>query len=169
MMTYGSWLKTALLFVLGFWGIILRDTLFNQWSIAGGKPDFILILTVFYAIFNGYKKGAAFGMGIGLLEDLMAGRFIGVNMICKGLVGLVFGTMQKSLYKDNFLVPLICMLLASLLNSLVYFVLCLMIGSNVYFSGMVLAAIPDAIYTMCFAPVLYVIIYVLNRHKDEEE
>ena len=36
--------------VLGYFLLILRDTVFNRLSIAGGKPDFILILTVFYAI-----------------------------------------------------------------------------------------------------------------------
>lgn len=163
------WWNIVILFLVGFFGIILRDTIFNDLSIFGGKPDFILILTVFYAIFNGYKKGALIGVGLGLLEDLMMGRFIGVNMICKGLIGLIFGHLQKTLYKENFLMPLVCMFVASLINSLVYFVLCLFIGSNVYVTEMILSAIPDALYTMCFAPILYLIVYRMNKHKDEEE
>ena len=35
--------------VLGYFLLILRDTVFNRLSIAGGKPDFILI-------FRGIKK-----------------------------------------------------------------------------------------------------------------
>ena len=168
-MDYKSRLKIFAFFIIAFLGIILRDTVFNQLSIAGGKPDFVLILTVFYAIFNGYKKGAIMGMSLGLLEDLMIGRFIGVNIICKGLIGIIFGSLQRSLYKDNFLVPLLCMLVASLLNSFVYFLVSAVIGGSFYFWDMAISAVPVALYTMCFAPLFYVIVYLMNRHKDETE
>ena len=168
-MNYKSGLKIFAFFLIAFLGIILRDTIFNKLSIAGGKPDFVLILTVFYAIFNGYKKGAAMGMSLGLLEDFMVGRFIGVNIICKGFIGVIFGSLQRSLYKDNFLVPLLCMLMASLLNSFVYFFVSAAIGGSFYFGDMLRSAVPDALYSMCFAPFFYVIVYLMNRHKDETE
>lgn len=155
------------LLVLGYFLLILRDTLFNSLSIAGGKPDFILILTVFYAIFRGPKNGGIMGLALGFLEDLMAGRFLGINALCKGAIGLIFGLTAGKLYRDNFLVPIICLLLSSFCSSAIYFFLAKIIGSNIYFSGMLLNAVPDGIYTACFGPILYVLIYLMNRNEGE--
>ena len=155
------------LLVLGYILLILRDTLFTKWSIAGGKPDFILILTVYYAIFQGWKKGGIMGLALGFLEDLMAGRFLGINALCKGIIGLVFGLVAGKIYRDNFLVPIACLLLSSLCSSAIYFVLAKIIGSNIYFSGMLLNAVPNGIYTACFGPILYVLIYLMNKKEGE--
>ena len=45
--------------------------MFNGLSVAGGKPDFVLILVVFFAIFRGSVQGGLMGVALGLLEDLM--------------------------------------------------------------------------------------------------
>ena len=153
--------------ILGFFLLILRDTLFNRLSIAGGKPDFILILTVFYAIFRGYKKGGLMGLALGFLEDLMAGRFLGINALCKGIIGIIFGLTAGKVYRDNFFVPIICLLLSSLCSSGIYFVLAKMIGSNIYFSEMLLTAVAGSIYTACFGPILYVLVYLMNKDEGE--
>lgn len=51
-------MKAVILFFAAFLGIVLRDTVFNGLSVAGGKPDFVLILVVFFAIFAAqYKVG----------------------------------------------------------------------------------------------------------------
>lgn len=153
--------------VLGYFLLILRDTVFNRLSIAGGKPDFILILTVFYAIFQGYQKGGLMGLALGFLEDLMAGRFLGINALCKGIIGMIFGLTAGKLYRDNFLVPIICLLLSSLCSSGIYFVLAKLIGSNIYFGAMLLTAVANSIYTACFGPILYVLVYLMNKKEGE--
>lgn len=162
-------MRYVILFVLGFFGIVLRDTLFNDLSIAGGKPDFILIMVVFFAIFNGPAKGGWLGLGLGLLEDLMVGRFIGVNALCKGMIGFAIGFSERRLYKNNFFVPIVCLLIGSLVNSSIYFLISKLIGSNIFFSGMVLTAVPDAIYNSCFAPMLYAVFYKIHGHEAEDD
>ena len=160
-------MKYAALALISFFSVILRDTIFNDLSVAGGKPDFILIIVVFFAIFNGPVKGGWLGLGLGLLEDLMIGRFIGVNALCKGIIGLLIGVSERRLYKDNFFLPIISLLIGSLANSMIYYLLSKMIGANMFLSGMIFAAIPDAVYNSLFAPILYAAFYQINHRKKD--
>ena len=67
-------MRYVILTIVSFFCLVLQDTLFNDFSVAGGKPDFLLIIVVFFAIFNGPVKGGWLGLILGLLEDLMLGR-----------------------------------------------------------------------------------------------
>ena len=152
-------MRYVMLTVISFFCLILQDTLFNDFSVAGGKPDFLLIIVVFFAIFNGSRKGGFLGIILGLLEDLMLGRFIGVNALCKGLIGACIGSFERQFYKNNFSVPIFGLLIGTFVNAALYYIISRAIGSNIMFSGMMLTAIPNAIYNSCFAPLIYVLFY----------
>ncbi len=162
-------MKAVLLFLAAFLGIVLRDTVFNGLSVAGGKPDFVLILVVFYSIFSGSVRGGAAGMALGLLEDLMTGRFIGINAICKGLVGVLAGFSERNLYKNNFFVPIVAVLLATILHTLLYYLFSALIGGNVSLQRLMMSAIPDVVYNMCFSPVFYAVFYYLFEVRKERQ
>lgn len=160
-------MKAVILFFAAFLGIVLRDTVFNGLSVAGGKPDFVLILVVFFAIFRGSIQGGLMGVGLGLLEDLMTGRFIGINAICKGLLGYIAGVSERNLYKNNFFVPIVAVLAATFLNALLYYLFSVLIGSNVGLEKLLLSTVPDAAYNMCFSPVFYAVFYNFFLEKSE--
>lgn len=152
-------MRGAVLFFAAFLGIVLRDTVFNGLSVAGGKPDFVLILVVFFAIFRGSLQGGLMGAALGMMEDLMTGRFIGINALCKGLLGYIAGVSERNLYKNNFFVPIVTVLIATFLNTLLYYLFSVFVGSNVGLEKLMLSSIPDAVYNMCFSPVFYAIFY----------
>lgn len=152
-------MKEGLLFFAAFLGIVLRDTVFNGLSVAGGKPDFVLILAVFFAIFRGSVQGGLMGAALGLMEDLMTGRFIGINALCKGFLGYVAGVSERNLYKNNFFVPIVAVLAATFANALLYYLFSVLIGSHVGLENLLLSTIPDAVYNMCFSPVFYAVFY----------
>lgn len=152
-------MKGFFLFLAAFLGIVLRDTVFNGLSVAGGKPDFVLILVVFFAIFRGSVQGGLMGVALGLLEDLMTGRFIGINAICKGLLGYLVGVSERNLYKNNFFVPIAAILVATFLNTVFYYLFSVLIGGHVGLEKLILSTIPDAVYNMCFSPVFYAVFY----------
>ena len=152
-------MKGFFLFLAAFLGIVLRDTVFNGLSVAGGKPDFVLILVVFFAIFRGSVQGGLMGVALGLLEDLMTGRFIGINAICKGLLGYLVGVSERNLYKNNFFVPIAAILVATFLNTVFYYLFSVLMGGHVGLEKLILSTIPDAVYNMCFSPVFYAVFY----------
>ena len=161
-------MKPFLIVVASFFALILQSTVFNVLSVAGGKPDFLLLFVVFYAIFRGPLPGGVLGLALGLMEDLMVGRFIGLNAICKGLIGYAVGSAEKRLYKDNFFVPIAALVVASFVNSIFYGIVSNLIGSSITVQTMVLNAIPNGIYNMFFAPVIYAIFYRIHHHSRQD-
>lgn len=160
-------MRVVVLFFAAFLGIVLRDTVFNGLSVAGGKPDFVLILVIFFAIFQGSTSGGFMGVALGLLEDLLTGRFIGVNALCKGFLGYLAGVSERNLYKNNFFVPMVAVFLATFLNALLYYLFSVLIGSNVGLEKLLFSSIPDAIYNMCFSPVFYAVFYHFFEMRTE--
>jgi len=160
--------KYALLFFAAFVGIILQDTVLNVISIAEGKPDFVLILVVFFALFHGSVQGGLLGVVFGLMEDLMTGRFIGLNAICKGLTGFIIGAMSERLYKNNFFIPVVTVLIATFLYSIVYLLCGFMIGLNLEAARMLMVTIPDAVYNVVFSPLFYAIFYHFHTSDTED-
>lgn len=152
-------MRVLVLFVVAFLGIVLRDTVFNGLSVAGGKPDFVLIMVVYFSIFRGSVQGGFLGAAFGLLEDLMTGRFIGINAICKGLIGFAAGYSERNLHKNNFVVPMAAVVIATFGNAGLYFLFSVLIGGNVGLDTMLFSSIPDAVYNMCFSPVFYAVFY----------
>ncbi len=161
-------MKYALLFFTAFIGIVLQDTVFNVISIAEGKPDFVLILVVFYALFRGHIHGGLLGMAFGLMEDLMTGRFIGLNAICKGLTGFIIGLFSERLYKNNFFIPVVTVVVATFLQGIIYVICSAIIGLNLEGARLMMVSISDAVYNIVFSPFFYVIFYHFHTADGEE-
>ena len=162
-------MKIFFLFIVSFFAVILQNTVFNVLAVAGGKPDFILIFVVFFDIFRGPMQGGLLGVGLGLLEDLMIGRFIGLNAMCKGIIGYAAGTVEKRLYKNNFLVPMASLVVATLVHTLLYWFFSCLVGSFIALDKMLWIAIPDSAYNMCFAPIIYALFYHINHKNADQE
>ena len=161
-------MKYALLVFSAFIGIVLQDTVFNAISIAEGKPDIVLILVVFYALFHGHIHGGLLGMAFGLMEDLMTGRFIGLNAICKGLTGFIVGLMSERLYKNNFSIPVITVFVATFLHGIIYVCCGAVIGLNLEGIRLMMVSIADAVYNIVFSPFFYAAFYHFYTLNKEE-
>ena len=148
-------MRYLVLALLGFLGLILEATVFNQLAIAGVKPDLLLIIVIFFALFNGSRQGAFVGLGLGLLEDLFQAKYFGLNAASKLITGLIIGFMEKRIYKENFLVPVLVLFFGSLIHITFYYLFTNIVGYSVSFQQFVRIAIPFAIYNMCFSPFVY--------------
>ncbi|MHB9093642.1 MAG: rod shape-determining protein MreD [Eubacteriales bacterium] len=149
--------------VLFFIGLVLQATLFSHLTVAGVKPDLVLVLLVFYALLHGPMEGALMGLAGGLLQDLMFGQNIGMNTLAKLVTGYLFGALEKKIYKENVLVPMVVLFLATFLNETVLYILrffshvpgptgessinYLASVKNIFFS--------TAVYNSCLAPFIY--------------
>jgi rod shape-determining protein MreD len=85
----------------------------------------VLVLVIFYSIFNGANRGLVYGVMCGLLEDLYMGRFIGMNAISKGITAYIIGRLQGNVFKENLLVGVVGVIGGTLLNAILLFVLSL--------------------------------------------
>ncbi|WP_418790745.1 rod shape-determining protein MreD [Phosphitispora sp. TUW77] len=147
------YLVIAILFLIS---LILQSTIFSHLTVAGVKPDLVLIMTVFYALLHGSREGAIAGAIGGLLQDLMFGQNVGMNALAKIIVGYVFGSLEKKIYKENILIPMAIIFMSTLMSETVLYLLRQYEGiSGGYFGALRSVIISAAIYNSCLTPFLY--------------
>lgn len=148
-------MKYLVLTLLGFLGLILQTTVFNELIIAGVKPDILLIIVLLYALFNGPRQGAFMGLGLGLLEDIFQAKYFGLNAASKLTSGFIFGFLEKSTFKDNFFIPILVLFSGSLVHITIYFVYSNIVGYHLTLEHLIRTLVPFAIYNACFSPFVY--------------
>jgi rod shape-determining protein MreD len=128
--------------------------------LAGAKPDLLLIAVVFFAFIKGAKAGVGLGFFYGLLEDLVVGRFIGLNALAKAVTGLLVGLTDGKIYKENLIAPGLLIIAASMVNGLLVTALFKIAGVPVNFiDSFWRILLPGAIYNLGIAPLLYLKFY----------
>lgn len=143
--------------------LILQSTLFSHLTVAGAKPDLVLVFIIFYALLHGPEEGALMGLIGGLLEDLMFGQFIGLNAMAKLTVGYVFGVLERKIYKENLLIPMFGLFAGTFLNESVLYLLQMLLymmgiageTSVSYFAAVRSFIFPTAVYNSCLTPFIY--------------
>ena len=144
-----------MMFVFGLIGILLETTLFAHFTIAGVKPDLLLILVIFNSLFQGPVKGTYFGFFLGLLEDVILGSYLGMNALAKGITALMWGWFMQGTFRENLFVPVISLFWGSILHGTLILLLGKIVGLNWSWNLFIWKAFPIAIYNTCLVPFIY--------------
>ena len=75
----------------------VQTTLFEHLSLWGVKPDLCLVATCLTGFLGGRARGLWIGLGLGFVQDIFSAGGIGLNMITKGIAGVVSGAVVKIL------------------------------------------------------------------------
>jgi len=149
--------------ILPLLAIFLQTTLFRSYTLQGEIPDMVLILVIFYALFNGARKGTIYGVFCGLLEDIYVGRFIGINAIGKGITAYVIGRLQGNVFKENPAVGIIGVVGGTILNSTVLLII-FFIGTKGIDESILLSTLYQTIYNTLISIPMYVWYYRSSNH-----
>lgn len=156
------------LYILAFISLVLQSTLLSHFTVAGVKPDLILILVVFYSVLSGPKKGLFSGFTLGLLEDLYLGRFVGMNALSKGITAAFVGWISEGAFCENLFVPIISVFVGTLFNQIIVYGLGKFMGFNWYFQLWIWRALPVALYNTCLVPFIYSCYYYWTTKKAQK-
>ncbi len=91
--------------------------------IKGIKPDLLLILSVCFSLNQGAQKGAIFGFIAGLLEDIFSAAMMGMNALTKTLIAFFVGWYSPNFFKENLIVSVVIVFIASIFHNLAIFIL----------------------------------------------
>ncbi len=111
--------------------LILQSTLFQQIEIYGVAPNTALILVISFAIYSGRNKGAVIGFFVGILQDIIFGRTIGLNALVFMIVGYLIGLMDQKIFRDNLLIPFIFTALATIIYEMINLLLIFLLGYRI--------------------------------------
>lgn len=92
--------------LLAFGGSLAQSSVVPSWSVGGVTPDLPLILTVMIALRRGPEVGCLVGFAAGLLQDATGGGLLGVQALCRALVGFAIGLLPGRLWVDHPLVQI---------------------------------------------------------------
>ncbi len=149
-------MRYLIITVLFFFSLVLQSTLFPHLTVAGAKPDLVLIFIILYALMHGPKEGALVGLAGGLLQDLMFGQYLGMNALAKLSVGYGFGVLERRIYKESLLIPIAALFLGTFLNETVLYLLGLAGSGQInYFTYAGKVILATAVYNSCLAPFVY--------------
>ena len=99
--------RSIIISLIILFNLILQSTLFRQIEIYGVAPNTALILVISFAIYSGRNKGAIIGFFVGILQDIIFGRTVGLNALVFMIIGYLVGLMDQKIFKDNLLIPFI--------------------------------------------------------------
>lgn len=150
-------LVLAVLYLAAF---LLQYGFLNNLGWGVFRPQLLLFFPVFAGLLRGRWCGLAHGLFAGLLMDLVIGRFLGLNTLVWGAVGWLTGRFTTSLFKENYLIAVISVLLSFTISSLLYAVLVGLISGSFFSMTLISRIILGGVLVNCFlAPIIYLPVY----------
>jgi len=120
--------------------------------------DLPLVITVYFALGSGSPiQGTLIGATMGLFEDALSHRAIGVNGIAKTVAGFLAASVGGRINEDNFTVRLLFIFLLSILASVLYvFVTRFLLGMELEWSWLteLFKAIGNSVIAILTFPLL---------------
>jgi rod shape-determining protein MreD len=106
---------------------------------------------------NGRKTGAGLGFAYGLMEDLIVGKYIGLQTLTKMLTGYLIGLLERKIFSDNILVPVVVGALGTIIHNLLVFVALFLIGNFDVFtpSNFIIFTSASCVYNLCVSVLVY--------------
>lgn len=148
-------IQTIYFFVIIFLSLLLQSY-FDLLSIAGVKPDLLLLATIYFSFKEGFFRGLWIGFGAGILQDVVASVSMGFHALPKALMGYLVGKYGNSVRGDSLFSLGILIFFLSLLKGLFAIILAF-IFLEARFEMLYKVILPESIYNAILGPMLFTI------------
>ncbi len=154
------------LFLAVFLGLLQS---FQIVSIGSVSPDFLLLLTIVYALSRGSFKGEILGFFMGLTLDLMSGALFGLNAFVFTLVGTCAIPFQKIAKLPNIIVFILYIVITTIIKYVLYHMFFIIYEDTLLFDFYFFLKIPGEIFiNIIFGSILYIICASLDKRENYE-
>jgi rod shape-determining protein MreD len=145
-------------------GALLQSDLGPSLPLVRGRPDFVLVIVLAWAMLRGSGEGAAVGFLGGLLLDSVAYTPFGINTALFGLIGYATGLPEVSAYRGALPYFLGVSVIATLVYHTLYFLSLQALGNNMPpIVETYATAVPAAIMNAILVPPTFVVCRRLVR------
>ncbi|PKM95925.1 MAG: rod shape-determining protein MreD [Firmicutes bacterium HGW-Firmicutes-1] len=150
--------------------IVFQSTIVQNFAIGGITINLLIMTVVSFSLMRGKLEGAIIGFFIGLMQDVFFGSVIGFYALLYMYFGFFSGYLNKALYRDNLLIPILAISVSDLiLNLFIYIMTYLFRGRTdfpYYFTNIIL---PELVYTTLVAVFVYKFYMFVNEKLDSVE
>jgi rod shape-determining protein MreD len=155
-------MKILRYFLLAAIALILQSTLLKLVSVGQIQPDVILLVLFLIALLEGSFGATIAGFCTGLVQDIYAPETLGLNALCKSLVGFGLGYCQRGVFMESLAARALILFSAVLVHDILYFQISLWPEVGGALALVVRVGIPTALYTALLG---YVVFYLMGRKE----
>jgi rod shape-determining protein MreD len=156
-------LKILIYTLIIFLIVILQSTLLDYIKIYYIKPNLLIVFIISVALLRGNIEGSIIGFFIGLSQDLISGKVLGFYTILGLYLGLIIGSVNKRLYRENFLVVIFFTFISTIAYEMsVYFLSTFLSGKIDFYYPFKNIVLPEALYNSLISVFVYVLIIKLS-------
>ena len=157
------------LYIVLIAAFLIQLLFLDRIKIAGARPDLLVLLVIFFAIFFGPSAGAEAGFVSGLFKDTYSLDIFGVNIVLLSLTGFIVGGLSPKLFKESkltqallvFASSVLCMIIHYFASSLILKITYVTLPEYLY--GLIL---PSSFYTTMLSVLLFPAL--INRYRLKE-
>jgi rod shape-determining protein MreD len=152
----------------------LQSNFFSWFNIAGIMPNLFVILALFIGLFSNQTMGTAYGVGIGLVLDLLLGNKIGIYAVTLGLIGFLAAIFDKNFSKDSRMTIMLMVLSSTVIfETISYLMKYILLSTNLEIINFIVILIIEVIYNLLLTIILYPLIqkfgyYIENEYKGNK-
>lgn len=149
---------------------LLQCTIFKTLSIASISPNLMIVVAASFGFMRGKKEGLLVGFFCGVLMDIMFGNVLGFYALIYMYIGYVNGFFKRIFFPDEVKLPIALIALSDFLcNLIIYFVLFWFRGRFAFGYYLIHTILPELVYTMIIAIILYFVLLKINQKLEEIE
>ncbi len=160
------------MYLIIFVALFLQMTVLNYVKIFGSKPDLALIAVIFFGLFLGEGGGLESGIMAGLLKDVLALDFFGINAFILGLTGFIVGFLNTKFFKESKITEFVIVFSFTAFSMSIHFALVSVFSKSLvlnFFEYLTTSVMPTSIYTSLVAiPIFSKFIEIYNLKESEE-
>lgn len=148
-------MRTRTLFLWSFIIFILHSTLFQFLRIYGIIPNISLIFIVVFSAIYPEKEGLFMALFLGIFQDVFLSMTLGINILIYVPIAYIIHSLEVSLFKDNFLTPVMFLGLATLFYYLTYFGFMYFLAGNLIFEKFIVIGLKEMVYNIVIGVFVY--------------
>ena len=146
----------------------LQVNLFSNFTINGISPNLFVIFVLFVGLFANQILGISFGVGIGLILDLIYGKTIGITALMLCVVGYLGSYFDKNFSKENKFTIIFMVLGATFVFEFGnYFINSIILEFEreylYFFKILIIEGIYNVLLTIIFYPIMQKVGYMIDR------
>jgi len=149
---------------------LIQSTVLNYAAAYGVKPNLMLVFIVCFSLLRGNVEGAVAGFSAGLVQDIVSGKIMGFYSLLGLYLGVVVGSLNKRLYRENILVALFFTFTSTVVYEfLVYFFAVFLPGDRNILFALKGNILPEAVYNSVISGLIFLIVLKMHRKMEEAE
>lgn len=149
---------------------LLQSTLFQTLSFASISPNLLIVVTAAFGFMRGKKEGLFVGFFSGLIMDIFFGSVLGFYALVFMIIGFSNGIFKKIFYPEDIKLPILLIAVSDFAcNIVTYFIQFMSRGRFEFAYYFIHIILPELVYTMILAVVIYFILLKVNQWLEQYE